>query len=616
MDNSTSNQSPNRAPSAHLNANLNQSDEERFNFARSLHFKGEFDQAKRIYLDLQKVQSWPQLSELLGILHLQCERYQEAIEHFKICDEKDYSNADLLFNYGKCYSALGGMEKALELYERALILDPQHSNSIYNLANLYKSIDDFKRARDYFQKDLQLHPKVDTCCALGEIYERDKKLPEALELYYQGLALEPDNPLPKLRISIALQKKNTSAPIIDFSEFNIIFKFCREVLEEFPENAICYALIGDMYLLLGNINESMSHMRKSIALDASFATSHTALGCQLLMTGQFEEGFEEFYWHSQVTEYDTGTVARSVAGSTKNEWSGEVYAGMQLLVTSEQGIGDQILHFHCLPGLIAKGVRLVISVNYKLVPLFVRSFPSVEVYPDCYPIPDAVEEQVDFQTSVLGLTQFIVRTMDDIIGVPSYLQACKEKTAQFAARYVQYDHCLKVGISWSSNSTSTGTAKTIPLDWWHDLLAIEGVQFVSLQYGGVGVEVEQVNTQYGTNLIIDREINITEDQDGFSAMLKNLDLVITISNATAHLCGALGVNTWVVLSPAPLWHWFYGLDHSLWYPSVSLIRRAPHDHWKDVLNRIGVVLPLLASNKSSGIDLFDGVPEHFTPKKV
>jgi len=615
MENSIPKQDSNGHLAANEAAGFKQSNEDRFNFARSLHFKGEFDQAETIYLQLQKLEPWPQLSELLGILYLQGERYQEAIEQFKVCDQKNYSNADLLFNYGKCYSSLGGQEQAIELYGRALKLDPNHSNSVYNLANLYKGIEDFKRAKEYFKKDYELEPKVDTCCALGEIHERERDLDAALEMYYRGLEIEPNNPLPKLRISIALQKRNTSAPIIDFSEFNTIFKFCREIMSEFPDNAICYALLGDMYLLLGNLSESIAHMRKSIALDDTFATSHTALGCQLLMIGEFEEGFKEFYWHAQVTDYDTGTVARSVAGSTKKDWNGEVYAGMRLLVTSEQGIGDQILHFQCMPSLVAKGVRLIISVNHKLVPLFVRSFPDVEVYPDCYPIPDNVEDQVDFQTSILGLTQCLVRSLDDIVGVPRYLSACEEKKSQVAQRYLQYEGCLKVGISWSSNSTSTGSSKTIPLDWWHDLLSLEGVQFVSLQYGTVGEEIAEVNEKSHTNLIMDGVINITDDQDSFAALLENLDLVITISNATAHLCGALGVNTWTILSPAPLWHWFSEMEQSVWYPSMSLIRRSPHDHWKDVLDRMQTVLPQLASNKAAGVDLFAAVPEKFTPKK-
>lgn len=590
--------------------------EEQFNYARKLHFEGLFEQAESNYLQLMKVESWPQLYELMGILCLQNDRFKEGIDYFKVCESKNYLNADLLFNFGKCYSSLGGMEKAIELYERSISLDAEHSNSIYNLANLYKNIEDYKRAKEYFLRDYQLEPKVDTCCALGEIYERERDLPRALEYYYLGLGLEPDNPLPKLRIAIGLQKKNTSAPMVDFSDFQTIFQFCREITAEFPNNAICYALLGDMYLLLGNLNESIAHMRRSIALDGSFATSHTALGCQLLMKGQFEEGFREYYWHSQVSDYDTGTVARSVAGSSKNDWTGECYEGMRLLVTSEQGIGDQILHFHCLPALLTKGVRLIISVNHKLLPLFVRSFPEIQVYPDCYPIPDSVEEQVDFQTSILGLTQILVRKLEDIHSVPSYLKACDEKKAGIAKRYKNYDGHLKVGISWSSNSQSTGSSKTIPLDWWHELLAIEGIQFVSLQYGDIGDEVANVNQNHCTQLIMDGEINITDDQDGFAALLSNLDLVITISNATAHLCGALGVNTWVVLSPAPLWHWFSGMDHSVWYPSVNLVRRSPHEHWKDVLNKIGMNLPQLVSNKVNGRDLFEGVPADLTPQQT
>lgn len=594
----------------------NTSNEAKLEVARQLHMQGQYDQAEQLYTQLQRQEQWPQLSELLGILYLQTQRYQDAVNEFEVCASKNYLNPDLCFNFGKAYAELGGVEKAIACYQKALEIDPRHSNSLYNLANVYKQIENFQQAKVFFQKDLEISPKVDTCCALGEIYEREKKLQRALEYYRYALKINPDDCLPKLRIAIALQKKNASAPQMDFAELEVVADYIRDVLDEFPNNHIAYALLGDFYLLLGNLTESMRYMRKSIELEPNFASSHTSLGCQLLLTEKFEQGFKEFLWHGKVTEYDTGTVAKSVAASDKKEWRGEVYQGMHLLVTSEQGIGDQILHSQNLHFLLARGVRITMSVNHKLMPLFVRSFPQVAVYPDCYPIPDSIENDVDYQTSVLGLVTNLVKSLEDITVVPGYLQADEEKIADIGRRYELFDNKLKVGVSWISKSTSSGSNKTIALELWQDILSVPGVQFVNVQYGDVGGEINDISAKFGVDIFQDKAVDILNDQDSFAAQLKNLDLVITISNAAAHLAGALAANTWVVLSHAPLWHWLYSHDHCVWYPSVSLIRRSPHEHWRHVLKRIAAVLPLMVENKQLNRDLFQGLPVPFQVQQL
>ena len=111
---------------------------------------------------------------------------------------------------------------------------------------------------------------------------------------------------------------------------------------------------------------------------------------------------------------------------------------------------------------------------------------------------------------------------------------------------------------------------------WDDLIALEGINIVNLQYGSPRNELDKFSNDKKYNLISDSDITPDANLDIFASQILALDLVITISNTTAHLSGGLGQHTWVLLppvGPSSMWYWFNKQKHSPWYPSVSLFRR-------------------------------------------
>jgi len=153
-------------------------------------------------------------------------------------------------------------------------------------------------------------------------------------------------------------------------------------------------------------------------------------------------------------------------------------------------------------------------------------------------------------------------------------------------RYLDGGDDLLVGISWVSRNVDIGEAKSMLLADWRPVIDIPGVTFVDLQYGDTASERKAFEEATGAKIIHDDGIDQMKDLDAFAAQVAAMDLVITVSNTTAHMAGGLGVPAWVMLHTAPLNCWLLGRTDSLWYPSARLFRQSRVGEWADVVERL------------------------------
>ena len=126
----------------------------------------------------------------------------------------------------------------------------------------------------------------------------------------------------------------------------------------------------------------------------------------------------------------------------------------------------------------------------------------------------------------------------------------------------------------------------LPSNEFHPLAEVSGIKLVDLQYGDTAEERAAFEEEGGHALIHDDEINQMADMDAFASQVAALDLVVTISNTTAHVAGALGIPTWVLLNTAPLACWMMDSKDSPWYSSVKMFRQSRPGDWKGVIGRV------------------------------
>ena len=182
-----------------------------------------------------------------------------------------------------------------------------------------------------------------------------------------------------------------------------------------------------------------------------------------------------------------------------------------------------------------------------------------------------------------------LRTSWSAFGRPEhgYLQADAARTAALRARLTR-DGRPVIGLSWQSRNPSIGAAKTASLRDFAAMLRVPGVRFVDLQYGDTTDERAAVRKELGVEVERLADVDNLNDIDGLAALISACDAVLTVSNTTAHLAGALGRPVWVLVpgGSARLWYWFPDRERSPWYPRVHVKRKVNQQTWAALIDSV------------------------------
>jgi hypothetical protein len=262
-------------------------------------------------------------------------------------------------------------------------------------------------------------------------------------------------------------------------------------------------------------------------------------------------------------------------------WTGQYVEG-NLLAWSEQGLGDQIIYSSMMADLRGRARSVCLEVEPRLVPLFARSFPEIEVVaagPELYRGPVATH------TPLASLGRYLRPDWQSFKPPEQgYLRADPARSAELRSR-LGGDGRRLIGLSWQSANTKFGAAKTASLRDFAAVLGIVGCRFIDLQYGDTLQERNAVAEALGVEVTRVADIDNRNDIDGLAALVAACDLVVTVSNTTAHLAGALGRPTWVLVpfGVARLWYWFRKRSDSPWYPRAQIRHQQIDQTWSDLV---------------------------------
>jgi len=261
----------------------------------------------------------------------------------------------------------------------------------------------------------------------------------------------------------------------------------------------------------------------------------------------------------------------------------------------EQGLGDQIIGASMLGELTAFADHVVAEVEPRLVPLLQRSLPDVETV--------GVGEglyagRADAHVAMGDIGRYLRPSWDAFpVPAPTYLKADPARLAALHTR-LHSGGAIVAGMSWRSHNIKRGRWKSAPLDELEPLLRLPGMRWIDLQYGETSEE--RASLPKGATLDHVDDIDNTRDLDGLAALISACDLVVTISNTTAHLAGALGKPTWVLVPDGNvrMWYWFIGRDDSPWYPHVKLRRRLMGQSWKALARGVADEIAAFVRNRA------------------
>ena len=277
--------------------------------------------------------------------------------------------------------------------------------------------------------------------------------------------------------------------------------------------------------------------------------------------------------------YEKRDIAQNI-NTSKIHWDGKEYPNETLCIFREQGFGDNIQFIRYLPLAAKKFKKLIYVADSILVDLFRRSLPARK-YPNIKIVSDIEGEKYDKIALIMDLPYLLNMTYYNIPAKKSYLVPDKEKVKYFKEKYFNTDK-LKIGLNWRSKGMGIRDAmyRTIDAPYYlKDLFDIPNVQYYSLQFG----DIFDMTAKFPQMIDLIDEIKTFDDS---AAIIKNLDMVITVDSAITHLAGGLGIKTYLMLCKGPDWRWFNNHDSTEWYPSIKIFRQKDRRSWDDVSKKL------------------------------
>jgi tetratricopeptide (TPR) repeat protein len=346
-------------------------------------------------------------------------------------------------------------------------------------------------------------------------------------------------------------------------DFDGALVHAQKAVELAPDNAYAVRILGTAYLNLDRLDEAEQWLRKALQLQPGFPLAEIDLAFTLLQAGRLEEGWQLYArrWR------DTDRMKRPGFYSPELEWQGpaaQPARGKRIAVYAEQGLGDVIQFLRYVRHLQADGATVYGVIQPELVDLAEHSLPGLVCLR-----PDRVL-QADHHAALLDLPMHYGTRLDSIPGGVPYLGAPQAKTSEWAQRMPPAEGRLRVGLAWSGSLKQVNNNnRALHLSQLAPLLEMPQLQCFSLQKGDAGAFSD---VEVSPGQLVDLTAGWRDFTDS-AAMIENLDLVVTVDTSIAHLAGAMGKETWVLLAPNADWRWLLEREDSPWYPTVRLFRR-------------------------------------------
>ena len=486
---------------------------------------------------------------------------------------------------GAILQQTGRISESLDSVQNAVDIVPQDAEAYNNLGITLMELGRLDEAEVSFSQAIVLQSNyVEAHNNLGIVLKELGRFDDAEASYKQVIALKSDYPEAHSNLGIMLQELNR----LEEAEASHMQAIALK-----PDFANAHYNLGITLKELGRFDEAEGSYNQALALKPDYPEAKFHKALLLLNRQSFQLG-----WSLYFPELPSKTDVTSAYFTERVErWKGSSLRGKNIQVYGTQGVGDEIMFSSCIPDLVQESSNAIyLECNPRLRTLFARSFPQVTVYgrereyqsPPIYGDTDILIEDIHFDYSIPidGLPQFFRNNIEDFRGQDAFLVPAHDCVDKWSKRLADLGEGLKVGISWLGGGPKDQKNNSIPLAHWNNLLSLDAF-FINLQYGDTSDEVARFKEKNNIKIYDWEDNNALVDLDSQAALISELDLVISVDNATVHSCIALGTEVWNMLDPSFNLMWMdKGMDTSPLSRHVHLFKKKPQDSWGNVLNRV------------------------------
>jgi tetratricopeptide (TPR) repeat protein len=436
-----------------------------------------------------------------------------------------------------------------QLYQRALTL--HHAGKLNDAESLYKTL------LSYFPQ------QVEILTTLGIVLLQQGRSEAGIQQLKKSLSIQANQPAALYNMAVELQK------LTRLDEALVCY---NQTLKLNPGDINALINRGNTLKDLKQYQAAIASFESALALQPNIPSAHWNKALTHILLGEYAQGWQEYEWGWQCGERGE---PRNYAQPT---WLGDTpIAGKTLLIHSEQGFGDLIQFSRYVPMLEKLGAKVILEAPASLVDLMASLSPTITVIRAGEPLP-----QFDMVCPVMSLPLAFKTSVQTIPANIPYLSVSLDKK-QYWQQKLGKKTKPRIGIVWSGSMTNKidnnlFARRNIPLEQFKPLFELP-LEFHVLQ--------KEIRPEDQPVLESLRHLHCHQDElEDFTdtaALIQEMDLVISVCTSVAHLAGALGHPTWVMLPYSADYRWMVDRTDSPWYPSINLIRNLKIADWHDTL---------------------------------
>ena len=462
------------------------------------------------------------------------------------------------------YHRSRNFHQAEQIYRQILHHNPDCLEALHLLGTIAFQMGHPEAAIEHYQQVLALDPDyVWVYNDMGIALRMQGQIEAAIAAYRKALTLKPDCAESHYNLGNALQLQDRCDEAILCQQQAIALK---------PDFSRAHYNLGRLFHEQGDLTDAMTCYERAIVLNPEDVDFRWNLAIALLTMGELKRGFAEYEWRWQLRD----NLPRPFSAPL---WEGSPLAGKTILLHAEQGFGDTLQFIRYATLVAQRGGQVVVECQ----PALIRLLATVDGVQQVVARGDTLP---DFQVHapLLSLPRILGTELQT---VPAQIPYLKPPAIAFKLD-CSADRRLKIGLVWAGNpKRENDQLRSCTLAQFSRLLNIEGIAFYSLQKGPKAAELSQM--PQCSDRIQDLSHHLNDFADT-AAIVAQLDLVITVDTAVAHLAGGLGKPTWVLLSHSADWRWLLDRVDNPWYPSMRLFRQKQAGKWEDVVNCVAEAL--------------------------
>lgn len=436
------------------------------------------------------------------------------------------------YNFSLLKASLGRKDSVVLGLERAVVCDPAFASAWFNLGFIAKEQGELLKAEACVQKSILTRPShAHSHNNLGVILKGQGRFDQAIKCFDRAMVLDPSE------VQGLLNRANAS-----------------QDLKQIEKSLMLY----DAVLLI----------------DPQHVDAHLSRAFALLQNGYFEEGWLSYEWRWLDPKLSTPILI------TKNPQLEMHEFAKRLLIWPEQGVGTEVMFAKFLNQVSSLAAKVMVKLDPRLMSLMQRTHPDLHFISSEVQVLD---QDFDRHLPLGSLGRWLGRDIQEIASFANHHLKVDE------TRKVDIIHRFKksgvrwIGVNWKSNSGTTGKDRSIALETLMQALNIPHVEFIDLQYSDSTKERQELKRTLNLELKKIPELDTFNDLDGLASLISCCDWVVSVDNSTAHLAGAIGAPTLILLPLNADWRWLKPDTKTPWYQNTRLFWQKRMGVWDDAL---------------------------------